>query len=176
MVCAVHLLGIENRWFVVDGMEKRAQTESSFEFEYREYAFERKMEKVHAVWVNPVYNTQTYVLRESGALFGFGENARGQLGVGFEYGNAKHVYMKYPVRIANSIASVIPQSEESEIHMHTMAIKRIAVCGCGGGILSLNLILRPPNTLLSTVLSRINLLRSWKMLRLAQWASITVLS
>lgn len=103
---------------------KRAQTESSFEFEYREYAFERKMEKVHAVWVNPVYNTQIYVLRESGALFGFGENARGQLGVGFEYGNAKHVYMKYPARIANSIVYVIPQSEESEIHMHTMAIKK----------------------------------------------------
>ena len=82
------------------------------------------MEKVHAAWVNPVYNTQTYVLGESGALFGFGENARGQLGVGFESGNAKHVPLKRSARIANSIVSVIPQSEGSEIDMHTMAIKK----------------------------------------------------
>lgn len=38
-------LGVKTRWFVVDGMEKRAQTRSSFEFEYREYAFERKMQR-----------------------------------------------------------------------------------------------------------------------------------
>ena len=50
---------------------ERAQTASSAE--YREFAFERKMEKVHAAWVNPVYNTQTYVLGIGRALWLWGK-------------------------------------------------------------------------------------------------------
>lgn len=121
-LCSPSFLALKTDGSLWEVWRKRVQTASSAE--YREFAFERKMEKVHAAWVNPVYNTQTYVLRESGALFGFGENALGQLGVGFESGNAKHVPLEYPARIANSIVSVIPQAEGSEIHMHTMAIKK----------------------------------------------------
>jgi len=102
----------------------REEIHTTFYIEIKDFNFEKKMDGIHAIWVNPVYNSQIYALRGSGALFAFGENAQGQLGVGFSYGNAKHVYLKHPTRVINSAASVITQSDWSEIYMHTMAIKK----------------------------------------------------
>ena len=87
------------------------------------FTFGKPTENVHAFWVNPLVNSlQTYVLRENGELFGYGENARGQLGVGFNTGNTKRANQKL-TKVSDSVISVITQSGWSDIWIHTMAIK-----------------------------------------------------
>ena len=86
------------------------------------FIYTEVMKNIHAFWVNPVDNPQTYLLRENGELFGCGENGQGQLGVGFSTGNAKRAYQKL-TKISDSVVSVITQNSWSEIFMHTMAIK-----------------------------------------------------
>jgi alpha-tubulin suppressor-like RCC1 family protein len=89
----------------------------------KDFKFEKKMDGVNAFWVNPVENAQVYALKGDGTLFGFGENAQGQLGVGFSSGNAKRIYHKKPTSVTDSVVSVITQGEFADLMVHTMAIK-----------------------------------------------------
>ena len=101
----------------------REMVVTTFSIEVKGFRHGKTMDNVNALWVNPVDNSQTYVLKDDNTLYGFGENAQGQLGVGFSISNNKRESLNKPTKVTDSVISVITQTELTDIMSHTMAIK-----------------------------------------------------